>query len=67
MKWFFFMSLVAALISSVLWTALIVFVIATRGVRGIGIRGIVLVAPLVFLVWGAREMFRSFKGIGLDQ
>jgi hypothetical protein len=65
MKWFFFASFIATLVSSGLWASLIVFAIVTRGWR-IGMRG-ALVAPLVLFIWGAREMFRAFKGIGLDE
>ena len=67
MKWFFLGSFVAALICSVFWTALIIFAIATSRVTAMGIRGVALVAPLVFFIWGAREMFRSFKGVGIDK
>jgi hypothetical protein len=67
MRWFFFTCFVAAVISSVLWTALIVFAFVTRGVLGLGVRGTIrLTVPLAFFVWGAREMFRSFKGIDLN-
>ena len=67
MKWFFLVSFVAAVICTVLWTALIIFVIATSRFRGMRMRGLALVAPLVFFIWGAREMFRAFKGLGLDE
>jgi len=32
-----------------------------------GIRGLSLVAPLAFLIWEARERFRSFKGVGVEE
>jgi len=65
MKWFFLVSFVAAVICSVLWTALIIFAIATSRFRGKG--GIALMVLLVFFIWGAREMYRAFKGVGLDE
>ena len=68
MKWFFLLSFVAALICSVLWTTLIIFAIASSRLKWMGIKGgLALAVPLVFFIWGAREMFRSFKGIGLDE
>ena len=51
MKWFFLVSFVAALICSVLWTAVIIFAIATSRLRGMGLRGVALMAPLVFFIW----------------
>ena len=65
MKWFFFASFVAALICSVFWTAVIIFAIATSRVRGMQ-RGVALVVPLVFFIWGARAMVRAFRGVGLN-
>ena len=65
MKWFFLLSFVAGLTCSLLWTGLLIFVIATARYRGMGLRGPALVAPLIFFIWGTRAMFRSFKGIGL--
>lgn len=66
MRWFFLLSFVA-LICSVLWTALIIFAIATSRLRGMGPEGLLSWGPLVFFIWGAREMSRLFKGIGLDK
>jgi len=62
LRWFFFVSFVAALLCSVFWTALIIFAIATSRMS---VEGLALVVPLVLFVWGAREMFRSFKGVRL--
>jgi hypothetical protein len=67
MKWFFLLSFIAAIICSVLWTAFIIWAIVTGHFWGSVRRELTLLAPLVFFMWGAREMFRSFKGIGLDQ
>ena len=64
MKWFYLISFVAGSICTVLWTGLLVFVIATARYRGMGVRGSALVLPLVFFIWATREMFRAFKGIG---
>jgi hypothetical protein len=61
MKWFFLASFVAALICSVLWTGIIIFEIATSRLWGMGLRGVTVVAPLFFFIWGARETFRFFK------
>jgi len=66
MEWFFLLSFVAGSICAVLWTGLLIFVISTGRFRGMGLRGPALVAPLIFFIWGAWEMFRSFKGIGLN-
>jgi hypothetical protein len=67
MKWFFLTSFVAGFICAILWTVLLIFVIATSRYKGMGMRGPALVLPLLFFIWGAREMFRAFKGIGLDE
>ena len=68
MKWFFLLSFVASLICILLWTGFDIFMIATSRWKGMGIRGpLALLAPLVFFIWGAREMFRSFKGVGLNE
>ena len=66
MKWFFLLSLIAGSICSMLWTGLLIFVIATSRYKGMGGRGLALVLPLVFFVWGTQEMFRAFKGVGLN-
>jgi hypothetical protein len=67
MRWLFFSGFVAALICSVYWTALIIFSIVTSRLWGMGVRGVALVAPLVFFIWGARQMFQAFQGKGLDE
>ena len=64
MKWFFFVSFIAALFCSVFWVGLIVFVVATHRLETMGFRAVVLPAPLLFFIWGALEMFRSFKDAG---
>jgi hypothetical protein len=66
MRWFFLMSFVAGSICSTLWTGLLIFVIGTSRYEGMGMRGPALVLPLVFFIWGTREMFRAFKGVGLN-
>jgi len=66
MKWFFFISFVGAIICSVLWTALITWAIVTAHFPGSVRKGLALLAPLAFFIWGAREMLRAYKGIGLD-
>jgi hypothetical protein len=66
MKWFFLMSFVAGSICSLLWTGLLIFVIATSRYKGMGMREPALVLPLVFFIWGTREVFRAFKGVGLN-
>jgi hypothetical protein len=67
MKWFYLISFVAGSICTVLWTGLLIFVIATARYRGMGVRGPALALPLVFFIWATREMFRAFKGIGLNE
>jgi hypothetical protein len=68
MKWFFLISFVAGSICTVVWTGLVLFVIATARYRGMGVRGpAALALPLVFFIWASREMFRAFKGIGLNE
>jgi hypothetical protein len=67
MKWFYLISFVAGSICTVLWTGLLIFVIATARYRGMGVRGPALALPLVFFIWATREMFRAFKGIGLKE
>ena len=67
MKCFFFASFVAALLCSAFWAVVIIFAIATSRLRGMGTRSLALLAPLVFFIWGAREMLLSFKGVGLDE
>ena len=39
MKWFYLISFVAGSICTVLWTGLLIFVIATARYRGMGVRG----------------------------
>jgi hypothetical protein len=66
MKWFFLVSFVAALIICCLLTSALIFGIATRGIKWIWIGGIIILPQIVLFIWGAREMFRSFKGVGLN-
>jgi hypothetical protein len=40
------------------------FLNPTHRLAAMGIRGVVVLAPLPFFIWGAREMFRSFKNAG---
>lgn len=65
MKWLFFLSFIAAIICSVIWSALIVFAFVTSRVTP-G-KGFLLIGGLMFFVWGAQEMFRSFTGVGLNE
>jgi hypothetical protein len=57
MKWFYLASFVAGMLTTALWSALIIFGIVTRH----QIKGLALFAPLVFLVWGTREVFGYFQ------
>jgi len=67
LKWFFLLSFVAAIICSVLWISMVTFLMATARFKGMSVRGLLaLLAPLVFFLWGAREMFRAYKGRGID-
>jgi hypothetical protein len=63
MKWFFLMSFVAALIVCALLMSFIIFALASRGVGGFRVV-LVFLPQIVFFGWAAREMFRSFKGVG---
>jgi len=65
-KWFFLLCFAAGVVYAIFWTVLLVFVIATARFRGMTWRGPALLIPLVFFVWGAREMFLSFERSGLD-
>ena len=61
MKWFFLAAFIAALLCSIFWTGVIVHSIATHRLAAMGIRGVYVVAPLLFFIWGARETFRFFR------
>jgi hypothetical protein len=61
MRLFFLASFIAAVICSIVWTGIIIFAIATSRFSGMGMRGIALIAPLVFFIWGARQTFGFFK------
>jgi hypothetical protein len=67
MKWFFLASFIAALFCSIFWTGVIVFSIATHRLAAMGIRGVYVLAPLLFFIWGARETFRFFRDAGHRQ
>jgi hypothetical protein len=67
MKWFFLVCFVAGVFCCLFYTAMIVFAVVTSRLMGMGVSGLAFVAGLPFLVWGTREMFRSFKGIGLHE
>jgi hypothetical protein len=46
---------------------MVTFLMATARFKGMSVRGLLaLLAPLVFFLWGAREMFRAYKGRGID-
>jgi hypothetical protein len=64
MKWFFLASFIAAVFCSIFWTVVIIFSIATHRLATMGIRGVAVLAPLPFFIWGAVEMFRSFRDAG---
>jgi hypothetical protein len=66
-KWFFLASFIAAIFCSLFWTTLIIFVIVTGRFRSLGIRSVVLAAPLLFFIYGAREMFGYFKDARQDK
>ncbi len=61
MKWFFFASFIAAILCGICWVGVIAFAVYTTRIWSMGWRGIALLLPLGFFIWGAREMFRSFK------
>jgi hypothetical protein len=63
-KWFFIMCFVAALFCSIFWTGVIIFSIATHRLATMGIRGLAVLAPLLFFIWGAVEMFQSVRNAG---
>ena len=59
---------IAALFCSIFWTGVIIFAIATHRLPAMGIRGVaLLLAPLPFFIWGALEMFRSFRDAGHNE
>jgi hypothetical protein len=64
-KWFFLMSFVAGLAICAFLVSLIIFTFATRGVGGARVV-LALSLQLLLFGWAAREMFRSFKGIRLN-
>ena len=66
MKWFFLVSFVAGLIICAFLVSIIIFTLVTRGAGGTRVV-LVLSLQLVLFGWAAREMFRSFKGIGLNE
>ena len=66
MKWFFLMSFIAALMICAFLVSIIIFTFATRGAGGAKVV-LALSLQLLFFGWAAREMFRSFKGIGLNE
>lgn len=67
MKWFFLVCFVAAIFCMFFWTAVIVFSVVTSRLRDMGLlRGLALFAPLLFFIWGARQMFRGFKTARLN-
>ena len=61
MKWLFLVSFIAALFCSIFWAAVVIYVIATHRFAAQGIREVAVVIPLLFFIWGALEMFRSFR------
>jgi hypothetical protein len=64
-KWFFLASFVAALLIFALLISLAIFALATHGARWL--RVVLFILPqLALFGWAAREMFRSFKGVGLE-
>ena len=67
MKWYFFAGFVAAIICAVIWTALIIFTIATSRLWSMGVRAVAVVAPLLFFICAARELYVAFHGRGLDE
>ncbi len=67
MKWFYLASFIAALICSIFWTVVIIFSIATHRLAAMGIRGVTVLVPLLFFIWGARETFRFFRDAGRSQ
>jgi hypothetical protein len=66
MKWFFLACFVAGVFCCLFYTSAIILAIVTSRLVGMGIRGLAFVAGLPFLLWGTREMFRSFKGTRLN-
>ena len=48
------------------WAAL-AFCAPGRRLAAMGIKGVAGSAPLPFFIWGAREMFRSFRDTGRSQ
>jgi hypothetical protein len=67
MKWFFLVCFVAGIFCCLFYTVAIVFAIVTSRLAQMGIRGLAFVAGLPFLLWGTREMFRSFNGTGRNE
>jgi hypothetical protein len=57
MKWFFLASFIAAVFCSISWTGVIISSIATHRFAAVGIRGIYVLIPLLFFIWGARGTF----------
>ncbi len=65
-KWFFLMSFVAGLIICAFLLSAIIFTFATRGVGGSKV-ALVLSPQLLLFGWAAREMFRHYRGTGLNE
>jgi len=65
MKWYVFAGFVAALLCCAFWTAVIVFEIITSRLRP-DPKGVASVAPLLFFMWAARELYRAYRGHKAD-
>jgi hypothetical protein len=67
MKWFYFASFVAASLLCFCGASILVFGVATRGIKWLWIGGKLFVPQIAVFMWAARAMFRSFRGVGLEE
>jgi hypothetical protein len=65
-KWFFLASFVAALIICVFLVSFAIFALATHSTKWLRVAFFIL-PQLALFGWAAREMFRSFKDVGLNE
>jgi len=64
MKYYFLAGFIAAVLCSIFWAGVIILAISNHRLWGMGVRAIVVVAPLPFFLWAAREMHGAFRNKG---
>jgi hypothetical protein len=64
MRLYYLVSFIVCLLLALVWTGAIIYLAVNSKLSAMGFRVVLLFGGVIFFLWGAREMYQSFKAAG---